>query len=97
MLEGKDVGKKWLEGSVIRLSKNCAEINTESPLEMMTNLKMNLINVEEELSSRDFYGKVIKGPEKKEQHQLVHFTSVPPEVSSYFHAFRRHAAKAQGL
>jgi adenylate cyclase len=60
VLEGKDVGKKRLEGSVVRLSKNCAEITLGAPFEMMTNLKMNLEDVDEKLSARDFYGKVVK-------------------------------------
>ena len=94
VLEGKDVGKKGLEGSVVRLSKNCAEITLDIPVEMMTNLKMNLVDVDEKLSARDFYGKVIKHSGENRLIHLVHFTSVPPEVDSYFHAFRQHAAKS---
>ena len=95
VLEGKDVGKKGLEGFVVRLSKNCAEITLGVPIEMMTNLKMNLGDVDEKLSARDFYGKVIKRSGDKEQNHLVYFTSVPPEVDSYFHAFRQHATKSK--
>jgi len=93
VLEGKDVGKKGLQGSVARLSKNCAEITLGEPVEMLTNLKMNLGDVDENLSVRDFYGKVIKRSEEKEQTHVVHFTSVPPEVDAYFQALRQHAAK----
>jgi len=93
VLEGKDVGKKGLGGSVVSLSKNCAEITLVAPIEAMSNLKMNLVDVDEKLSASDFYGKVIECSGKKGQRHVVHFTSVPPEVDSYFHAFRQHCGQ----
>ena len=93
VLEGKDIGKKGLEGSMVRLSKTWAEIILGAPIEVMTNLKMNLGDVDENLSARDFYGKVIKGPEKTEQTHVVHFTAVPAEVDAYFQSHRQHAVK----
>ena len=81
------------QGSIIRLSKNCAEINAQSPLDMMTDLKMNFVDVDEGLSPRDFYGKVIRPSEETKQFYLVHFTSVPPEVGFDFRAFRLHPAQ----
>jgi len=93
VLVGKDVGKKALEGFIVKLSKNCTEITMVTPVDMMTNLKMNLGDVNEKLSARNFYGKVIKRSGEKEKNHVVYFTSVPPEVDSYFHAFRQHAAK----
>jgi class 3 adenylate cyclase len=93
VLEGKDVGKKGLEGSVVRLSRKCAEIILDRPLEMLTNLKMNLGDVDESLSARDFYGKVIERSKKNEQPHVVRFTSVPSEVDAYFQSHRQHAAQ----
>jgi class 3 adenylate cyclase len=86
ILEGKDIERKELKGSVIRLSKNCAEITLCEPIIVLTNLKMNLGDVDEQLSARDFYGKVIEPPEKKNTTQLIRFTSIPPEVDAYFQA-----------
>ena len=94
VLEGKDVGKQGLVGSMVALSKTWAEITLGSPVEIMNDLKMNLGDVDESLSVRDFYGKVIKLSEKNQQRHVVHFTSVPPEVDAYFQALRRHAAKS---
>ena len=93
VLEGKNVGKKGLEGSVVRISKNCAEIKLSVPVEMMSNLKMNLGDVDEKLSARDFYGKVIKRSGEKGEIHIVRFTSVPPEVDAYFQALRQYAVK----
>ncbi len=90
-LEGKDIGNKELEGSVIRLSKNCAEITLGGPISVLSNLKMNLKDVDEKLSVRGFYGKVIKRSEEKGPTQLIRFTSVPPEVDAYFQAHLEYA------
>ena len=91
VLEGKNIERKELEGSVVRLSKNCAEITLCGPISVLTNLKMNLGDVDEKLSTRDFYGKVIEPPGKKGDTQLVRFTSVPPEVDAYFQAHLKFA------
>jgi adenylate cyclase len=95
ILEGKDVGKKGLQGSVLRLSKNCAEIALHEPLEILTNLKMNLADVDEKLGARDFYGKVIERTGENGEAHVVGFTSVPPEVDAYFQSHRQHAVRPQ--
>ncbi len=89
VLEGKDIGKKGREGSVARLSKNCAEITLGESIEVMTNLKMNLGDVDENLSTRGFYGKVIRKSGENKKTRVVHFTSVPPPIDAYFQAFRQ--------
>jgi adenylate cyclase len=94
VLEGKNVGKKGLEGSVVRLSEKTAVIALEEPLELLINLKMNIEDVDEKLSTRDLYGKVIERLEEIEDTYLVCFTSVPPEVDAYFQSHRQHAAKS---
>jgi len=91
VLEGKDVVKKGLKGVIAQLSKNCAEITLGAPVEVMTNLKMNLTDVDEKLSARNFYGKVIERSGAEDQIHFVHFTSVPPEVDAYFQAHMQYA------
>ncbi len=91
VLAGTDVGEKELEGSVVRLSKNCAEITLRGPIGVLTNLRMKLGDVDEKLSTRYFYGKVIERPGKKGPTQLIRFTSVPPEVDAYFQAHLKFA------
>jgi hypothetical protein len=51
-------------------------------------------DVDEKLSTRHFYGKVIERSEEIEHTHVVCFTSVPPEVDAYFQSHRQHAAKA---
>jgi hypothetical protein len=48
------------------------------PLEILTNLKMNLADVDEKQGARDFYGKVIEAKGENGEAHVVGFTSVPP-------------------
>ncbi|MFC1886279.1 hypothetical protein ACFLZM_04415, partial [Thermodesulfobacteriota bacterium] len=89
MLEGKDVGDNGFKGAIVRLSKNCADINLNDRFDVMTNLKMNLVDVDEKLSVRGFYGKVIRYTDGMENCHQVHFTAIPPEVDAYFQAMRQ--------
>jgi adenylate cyclase len=93
VLDGKDVSKKAVLGFVVEVSKNCANIALSGAVEVLANLKMNLADVDENLSTRDFYGKVTKSSGEKRQIHEVHFTSVPPEVDSYFQALQKYASK----
>jgi len=93
VLGGKHVGKEWLEGFVVRLSKKSAEIALEEPIELHANLKINLEEVDDGLAAKDFYGKVVGRSVGKRLTQVVRFTAVPPEVASYFLAFRKHPEK----
>ena len=94
VLQGKMVGKKDLEGSVAQLSDKSAVIDLKEPLRPLTNLKMKLEDVDEKLKAHDFYGKVVSSSGENGLTHIVRFTSVPPEVDAYFHAFRQHATKS---
>ena len=78
---------------MIRLSKKCAEITLGKPVELLNNLKMNLIEVDQELACKDFYGKVIGISEGNSHSHVVRFTAVPAEVRSYFQAHMQYATK----
>ena len=90
---GKDVGKDQLKGSIRRLSRKSVEVETENPLGLLSNIMMNLVDVTEELASKDFYGKVIECISGNEKRYIVRFTSAPPEVAAYFQALRQYATK----
>jgi class 3 adenylate cyclase len=90
ILEGEHVHR---EGLVVRLSGKSAEIELNEPVEPLTNLKMNLLDVPEELAARDFYGKVIEHLGESKQTGVIRFTSVPPEVGGYFQALLQFTAK----
>jgi adenylate cyclase len=93
ILRGKHVGEKDLDGFIIGLSKKGAEIVLHEPVEHLSNIKMNLRDVYEELSIKDFYGKVIEQAGNGEHNYLIRFTSLPLEIVSYFLAHQQHAGK----
>ncbi len=92
VLDGKHVGREGLGGSIIRLSKKSAEIKLEQAVDNLTNLKMNLRDVETDLIAKDFYGKVIQSSTQSQNTHTLRFTAVPPEVGTYFQSHRQHAA-----
>ena len=91
VLEGKHVGEKATQSFITRLSKKCAEITLLEPIELLNNLKMNLLEVDQELTSKDFYGKIIGEPKPNHRAHVVRFTSLPAEIRSYFQAHREYA------
>ncbi len=93
VLEGKHVGRERLQGLVVRLSKKSAEIALDKPVNLLTNLKMNLGDVDDEFPANDFYGKVIKRLGKRGHTYMIRFTAIPPEVVAYFQALRQYAAR----
>jgi len=97
VLDGKEVGKKGLGGVIVRLSKKSAEITIDEPVDLMTNLKMNLGGLEDELAVKDFYGKVIESSGERQLTHLIRFTAVPPEMDYYFQALRRYDARPSAI
>jgi adenylate cyclase len=89
-LGGKHVRKERSRGMVMRLSRKGAEVAMDVSADLMTNLKMSLADVEDDLRSKDFYGKIIEGSDRGDNNYIIRFTSLPLEVASYFQAFRKH-------
>ena len=94
VIDETDIEKEGLEGYLVRLSNKCAEITTATPVAELNNLRMNLVDVDEKLSVRDFYGKVVGRSEGKGTKYIVYFNSVPPEVDAYFQALQQYNTKA---
>jgi len=90
VIGAKHVGKGGAEGRITRLSKIGCDIELNEPISPLTNLKMNLLDVDRDLGTKDFYGKVIKHSTGSGYVHSVRFTAVPPEISSYFHSHRQH-------
>ncbi len=92
-LDGKDVGKESCKGYFVCLSEKDAEIELEDFLKPLTNIKMNLGNVTEELAAKAFYGKVIESKVNDKHRYHIRFTSISPEIVAYFQALRQYAGK----
>jgi hypothetical protein len=93
VLEDKHVGSQGIDATITELSVDSAIIKVSAPIQEMSNLKMNLAGVEEKLSSKDFYGKVVPHSDKLGSNCSVRFTSITSEVDAYLLALRRFAVK----
>lgn len=91
VLDSDYVGHGELTGAILRLSRKSGEFRLQTPLDLLTNLKLNLVDVSEELSRKDFYGKVVKSSNTEPTVRSVQFTALPPGIDGYFQA-----ALAQG-
>ena len=87
----KQIGQEGQEGLMVRLSTKTAEIRLNCSVEILADLKMNIAHVTEEISQKDFYGKIIKHAKDQQYSHIVRFTSLPPEIGSYFEAYLQHA------
>ena len=87
VLEGKHSGEGKCTGALLRLSRTASEMRFPTALDCYTNLKFNLSGVTEELSRKDFYGKVVMvNCVGEENTYTVQFTSLPLAIDSYFQA-----------
>lgn len=90
-LGGKHVLESEYNGWIIALSLKNAEVEFDKQLTLLTDLKMSLNDVPSDLASKHFYGKVIEGTSSGKYGYVVRFTSMPPEIVSYFLAYQQHS------
>jgi adenylate cyclase len=93
VLEGKDVGAPGLTGVALQLSKSSALVRLSSRVEVLTNVKLNLDDVDEALSASHFYGKVMQRLGDEGELYFVSLTSVPTEIDAYFQAHLAFASR----
>jgi len=87
----KDVKNHILKGTIIRLSRKNAIARLNTNLPAMSDLKFNLVDVDQELLGRDFYGKVLKVVTIAQDECWIRFTGVPLEVKAYFQSHLQHS------
>lgn len=90
---GKNVDNVQQSCRMHCLSRKSVEATFEEELDLLTNIKMNLVDVPEELALKDIYGKVMEAVNDESFRYLVRFTSTPPEVNSYFQALLQFAGR----
>ena len=89
----KDTSDHSIRGFIRRLSTCDAEITSKDEIDLYMDLKIQLADVDEKLSSKSFYCKVVQCVVENDNNYLVRFTMLPPEIDSYFQALRQHAIK----
>ena len=94
LVGGKRISQEIGLGRILQLSKKACEMELNQEVSPLSNMKMNLGDVDEELGVKDFYGKVIEQSNHNPRVHLVRFTAIPPEVSAYFQSHRQHAVES---
>jgi adenylate cyclase len=92
LLLDKTITEDGFRGELVALSKKSAELVLDRPMELLSNLRLNLTGASEELAARDAYAKVMRHSSDGAAHYVIRFTSLPPEVAAYLAAHREYAA-----
>jgi adenylate cyclase len=90
VLKGKHLGETVFQGKLVKLSSYTGELHSESPLELLSNLKINLLaGTEKARGLGDIYGKVVEKSADNPTHFYVRFTGMPPEVVALLYYLRQ--------
>jgi adenylate cyclase len=86
VLKGKHLGEQVFQGTIIKLSAHKAEIHSEDSVELLSNLKINLlIGTERARGLGDIYAKVVEISVNSPTNFCICFTVIPPEVTALFY------------
>jgi adenylate cyclase len=92
VLKGKHLGENVFQGKLVKLSGCTAEIYSEYPVELLSNLKINLLTgTEQARGLGDIYAKVVEISADSPSNFCVGFTGIPPEVAALLY-YLRHAS-----
>jgi hypothetical protein len=83
-LEGKYLSGAVYKGSLVKLSSKGGEIHSDTPVSSWSNLRIRLTNFDGKPIPGHLYGKVIRQFSEEPRGFAVHFTSMGPEVSTFF-------------
>lgn len=90
VLKGKQMGERVFQGKLVKLSTCSAQICSESPVELLSNLKMNLVTgMEKARGLGDIYAKVVEISADSPTNFCVRFTGIPPEVAALLSYLRQ--------
>src|SRR5262249_48191988 len=83
VLEGKHIGRQWLEGSILPLSAQGAAIRASALIPPLSTLKMWIAEIEVGGGPGELYAKVVDESATSESSFVVRFTAMPPEMTQY--------------
>jgi adenylate cyclase len=84
VLEGEHVGRTVYEGSFVTLSARGGEIRSDHPSAPWSNLRIRLMGHNGEVLHGELYAKVLRHLPESRPGFYAHFTSIPPEVATFF-------------
>ncbi len=86
VLEDKRAVEKSDAGLLVRLGPGCAELETETALAQLTDLKLTLAGPDGETITDELYGKVVRSAEARGGALRLVWTSVPPPAAAFLSA-----------
>ncbi|MEQ9482371.1 PilZ domain-containing protein [Coleofasciculus sp. F4-SAH-05] len=90
VLTGKHLGQEFCQCTIVKLSANGAEIHTQRPLGLLSNLKINLVmGTEKAKGLGDIYAKVVEKSVDNPNHFGIRFTGIPPEIAAVLSYLRQ--------
>jgi len=84
VLEGEHVGRTLYTGRFVMLSAKGGEIRSDYPIAPWSNLRMRLMGYNGEMLPGELYAKVLRHLPESRPGFYAHFTSIPPEVATFF-------------
>jgi adenylate cyclase len=84
VLEGKYLDRTRFTGSFVKLSAQGGEIHSDTLVSPWSNIRIQLINLDGEPIPGHLYGKVLRQLSEEPRGFIVHFTSMAPEVTTFF-------------
>jgi adenylate cyclase len=80
VLEGKHPSDMRFSGRVVKLSLQGAEVHSDQPIALLTDLKLQFIGRNGQEIPGDLYSKVVGYPAGHGPGFAIHFTAIPPEL-----------------
>lgn len=82
--QGKHISDVEFKGFFVKLSSDSAELSTNQPLEVLSNLQLQLYVEDEKLNHQQIYAKVVKILDKNQHIFHLRFTAIPADIKAYF-------------
>jgi len=84
--KGKHISDEEFKGFLVKLSLDGAELSTIEPLQIFSNIQIQLYVENEKLNQQLIYSKVVKILNENEtnNHYYLRFTSLPTEIKAWF-------------
>ncbi|GGA32716.1 CHASE2 domain-containing protein [Okeania sp. KiyG1] len=82
VVDGKEVSKKLISGSFVKVSASCAEVKSDYLVNSMSNLEIHLLNGNLQQEKMDYIYAKVTGEKEDRSGFYIHFTAVSPEVEN---------------
>jgi adenylate cyclase len=90
VLEGKFAGDTVFTGRLVKLAKKAAELHTDHPVDVFSNLKMQLVREHGDGGLGDLFAKVLEVPTESPSRVVIGFTSISDEAKAIFDPVMRY-------